>query len=94
MAAHLNNEKSGESASDESEELIRCEYCNLYFRAGEEYDSHIATHLDGSFEEANQFRCPYCGEWFQAGAEYRGHVFTMHPEEYDGSGDEEDGYEE
>ena len=79
MEVHLNNEESQENASDDSEELIRCEYCHLYFRA-EDYNDHVATHLDGSYEEESGFQCPLCGEWVHEGAENLEHLSTMHPE--------------
>ena len=69
-----------EDVEDDDQEMIRCEYCHLYFMAGEEYEEHLASHMDGSWEEGNLVQCEYCGEWFQAGAEYRSHVSSTHME--------------
>ena len=69
MAAH--------TSSGQDEDLVQCEYCGEWFRAGNDYRNHVmAAHTSSQNEDLVQ--CEYCGEWFEAGNDYRNHVMAAH----------------
>ena len=64
-------------------ELVQCEYCGEWLKAGNDYRNHVfAMHTGNSEQSGNDdqelVQCEYCGEWLKAGNDYRNHVFAMH----------------